>query len=154
MDLKPHTAHVGYTKSNGDHERTVDAEDRLALELTPDADEDDECFDLYKNADYLNLDKGRDFLNEDTTYDIVILHYIFARKDINDGLPPHLIHPLTKMSATSSQQNWHKRLISTQAQFIFAYGGGNEVTKYFLGNIPGYELCDTNHHSKTMYKKI
>jgi hypothetical protein len=65
LNLYPHTAHVGYTNSHDDHERTVDAEDRLALELTPNADEDtDESFDLYKNADYLNLDKGRDFLLE------------------------------------------------------------------------------------------
>lgn len=136
---EPHTAHVGYTETQADYLRVRDAENWLSL--------DEDNIDLYKKGDLLDLNTGRDFLTETLKYEVVILHYIYHREH-NSSLPAE------KQSTQHTTQAWRKRLVTANAQCIIAYGGGNEVTGYYMGAIDGYEYELVSHGLWTMEKSI
>ena len=90
--------------------------------------------------DIINLREGRDFLEEDRTYSIVILCYICNMVTPNSDLRKGRLPPSGKwcISHLSTPENWRSRLLSTQAKTIVARGDGSEVGYFYLGDLPGY----------------
>lgn len=89
------------------------------------------------SIDHIDLRNGRDFLQEDKKYDIVVLMFIFAFvQEIHWDLD-------TKTSLKHSKENWCKRLIDTGAKHIIAHGSdlgyGTEIDGEWLGELEGYK---------------
>jgi hypothetical protein len=120
-------AHVGYTETDDDYHRTVDAESYLNTLLEIDD------VDLFAGADYIALDDGRDFLAEDLQYDAVILHHLYQ----HPGQGHAGVHGT---SSLHTPQQWRERLAACGARFILAYGGSTEVSGGYLEDIPGYTM--------------
>lgn len=86
--------------------------------------------------DVINLSDGRDFLAENRSYDVVVLHSILSPK-IKMFKP----FPRLRVSHRHSIGNWKKRLASTRARYIavceheVATLSGKEI-----GEIPGYTV--------------
>jgi hypothetical protein len=123
-------AHVGTLHTETD--RTIDI---LVLDylvrnhpnyLTDDAVHDD-----------INLQWGRDFLLEDKTYDIVTIQFLYS--ECNE-IPSNNQNPYLRGSPIHSPENWRKRLIATNADFIFAFGDFTEVNSLYFGTLEGYGL--------------
>lgn len=143
-------AHVGYTESDDDFERLRDAENSVEFYA-----KSEEFLDFYEDADFIDLSNGRDFLTENGTYDIVILHRIWYGKDMS------IYNSIVGASPLQSRQKWVQRLIDTQASFIVVYGGtGTEIDETILGNIPGYRIVHSKIHGdvmnapKSIYQKL
>ena len=132
-------AHVGSTESDSDHERTMDAEYHLMQALGL------EEVDLFAKADFISLDEGRDFLAEDKTYDVVILHHVYQH-------PGHGNTGIHGTSTLHTAEAWRERLEKASADWIFAYGGSTEVSGGYLDTIPGYEMLSYDH-IKAVYEK-
>lgn len=94
--------------------------------------------------DFIDLNQGRDFLQEQQTYDIVILHHIYTDESQEDhGVEDYQRSPLHK------KENWVQRLQNTRAKYIFVFGSGKEtksVDSDYIGSIPGY-----HHNPKHSY---
>lgn len=84
--------------------------------------------------DYIELNEGRDFLHENYKYDIVILHHIY-NPIIRGSVRPGFFN----LSASHNRDNWVKRLMETEAKYIFTFGDLTEVSGQFLGKINGYD---------------
>lgn len=140
-----YTGHVGYTDSAEDAARYRWAEDFLT-ELENSTDDNDGV-DLVRQMDEINLYQNRDFLKESHTYDVIILHWIFNPRNMELTSVSVATDLSTRVSEKHSPQNWRKRLIATEAEYIFVFGSTTEVSHWFLGNIPGYDLIkDTGGH--------
>jgi len=99
--------------------------------------------------DLIDLNDGRDFLEEFKKYDIVILHLIYAPHDNSRDIG------LFNQSVLHSPDQWRRRLVDTLAEYIFAIGdnhGDTEVNARYLKEIDGYEK-DVEEWL-TVYKKI
>src|SRR5258708_7928951 len=122
-------AHVGWTKSYEDFERLeLFRQYTLSMGL-PD----------YTNLKpvFFDLSKGKDFLKDIDKYRAVVLHFVFRggfciNQDIQVPSSPLRISPM------SSWGEWRKRLTTTEADVIVAFGGVSEVNGSFLVDIPGY----------------
>jgi len=92
-----------------------------------------------KKFEAINLVDGRDFLQEDDTYDIVILHSI-----LSPMLPLNLgpfVEDECRVSIHHNGDAWKERLISTGAKYIVVCEGQPyTLSGYELGKIPGYKL--------------
>jgi hypothetical protein len=44
-----------------------------------------------------------------------------------------------RISPKHSQEEWRRRLMQTDARYIFAFGDDDEVSGRYLGKIPGYD---------------
>jgi len=92
---------------------------------------------LPRHDDFIDLNDGRDFLQEDKTYDIVILHFVYhARfgdrfRETSEGL--------FVQSPLHSINNWRGRLVRTGAKYIFADGAYSEISPETLSQLSGYE---------------
>jgi hypothetical protein len=82
--------------------------------------------------DYIDLSRGRDFLQENAQYDVVILHFIWGFTET-----PYK-HPALAVSKDHNIERWRQRLISTGAKFIFGFGGSSELACCTIHNIEGY----------------
>ncbi len=147
------TAHVGYTFSNSDYNRIVDAEYEL-MEL-----EGVEEMNLLEQVDYIDLSHSRDFLTENKQYDVVILHYLFNPGDV--PIPKHVAEtfPTTKTSPLQSPEAWRERLIATEAKYILVYGShSTEIRGWYIGDLPGYERDEQEptpfRMGRTLYTKL
>jgi len=90
--------------------------------------------------DYIDLNEGRDFLTEDKTYGIVILHYLYNppfKEEAKDA-------GFFAISPFHTKEKWQKRIISTDAKHVFAIGSFGEVGGEYLGILSGYSktTCD------------
>jgi len=135
-------AHVGSTESNEDDRFHTDMMTDWFIKNNP------EILDQRFENDYIDLNEGRDFLKENKKYDIVILHYIYA--------PSHFSGRTQGYFGTSSEhtpQNWARRLVGTDAKYIFTVGGITEVSGMYLGNLPGY-IREDPRDMFTVYRKM
>lgn len=101
-----------------------------------------ECF----QEDDIDLNFNRDFLKENIKYDIVILQHIYNGSGEDQ-------YGEFRKSDYHSRENWIKRLITTNARYIFAFGGWTEVGGVFLQDIPGYTWNDSGDSDITIYSK-
>ena len=90
--------------------------------------------------DYIDLNEGRDFLTENETYGIVILHYLYNppfKEEIKET-------GFFAISPFHTKEKWKERIVSTNAKHIFAIGSFGEVGGEYLGSLVGYSktTCD------------
>lgn len=103
------------------------------------------------DPDTINLTHGRDFLEEDKTYDLVILHSIFHASVL--GVARGKVKRWLWLSDRHSVKNWKKRLERTKAQYIsVCEGQPHSLSGWHLGEIPGYEILERDE-KVTLYKK-
>lgn len=102
------------------------------LEIDPDFAAQKKAFDA------INLAEGRDFLLEDETYDIVIVHSVLStgmRRDIR--IPGHERELL--VSEEHDIKNWKRRLVESGARYIIiAEGQPYTLSGFEIGDLPGY----------------
>jgi hypothetical protein len=98
---------------------------------------------LKREYDTIDLNRGRDFLTENETYDIVVMFMIFRYRaeELLDYEQRNLDNSM-RVSPLHSPENWRKRLLSTRAQIIYVtgYNDFSEISSDYLGKLPGYEL--------------
>ena len=89
-----------------------------------------------RDDDFIDLNNNRDFLSENESYDIVILHMIYSPSH-----PHHRMYDpgIFTVSTQHSPKNWRRRLISTGAKYIFTFGEDDEVSSTYLGSLSGYD---------------
>lgn len=85
--------------------------------------------------DYINLDQGRDFLEENQSYDVVILHHIYNPDEQEEPKGGDF-----NVSSKHNENEWRNKLSHSGAMYIFVFGGLGEVAVEYLGNISGYKL--------------
>jgi len=108
-----------------------------------------DCYQILQSLkptsyDFIDLNRGRDFLKESKRYDIVVLIYIFIGidKDEIENEPMYFFNdPLTKVSDLHSQENWRQRLLDTEAReiLIFGYNPYSEISGDYIGELDSYE---------------
>jgi hypothetical protein len=86
----------------------------------------------HAHFDRINLNDGRDFLQESRPYDVVLLCWVTAG-DTHKGDQGHY-----NVSKDHTPAGWKSRLVASRAKYIFASGAGTEVAHEFLGNLDGY----------------
>lgn len=93
---------------------------------------------------FIDLHKGKDFLTDRGRYDVVALHYLFGPPDDRLDAVAHLREQMGGndflISRRHSRDNWRNRLLQTGAEVIVAFGGGTEVSRAYLGDLPGYDV--------------
>jgi hypothetical protein len=144
-------AHVGWTGSNADKQRTAIAAQvlvdrrpppaRYARRLARTALRSGVKFDLSYQGDPDDR-YGSDFLIDQRAFALVILHRVFVGWDDNDDRTA--AGPLANLQLFASSPNhspkaWRRRLQDSQAQLILAFGGSDCVAASFLESLPGYE---------------
>lgn len=95
--------------------------------------------------DIVNLEYGRDFLTEVWTYDIVLVHSVYAFG--SPGAPSK--YDLCKTSTFHTPERWRQRLAATKAEYILVA----EMTQmcmsgYFIGELEGYKMLEQVRSSK------
>jgi len=95
---------------------------------------DPKCLSKSLSHDYIDLNEGRDFLIEDQTYHIVILHYLY-----NPPIKEETVKTgFFAISPFHTKDKWKERIISTNAKHVFAIGSIGEVSGSYLGTLSGY----------------
>lgn len=102
--------------------------------------------DIVFKEDNIDLNVNRDFLKEANVYDLVILHDIYNQFEFRG-------QGIFSMSDGHNVANWLKRLVSTNADYIFVFGSWGEVGGWWLGNIPGYKKYEGKSEYQTVYRK-
>lgn len=128
MKTKHRIAHVGHTGTDDDMRRIL----KVLMWMAK-----NNCEPKGKTQfDAIDLNKGRDFLREDLTYEVVVLHFVFRGSNYPCpfGEPQEL-----NVSPTTSWSRWRTRLVDTQAKYIFAFGGEGEVSGGYLCTLDGYQ---------------
>jgi hypothetical protein len=102
------------------------------------------------DGDVINLNNrpSRDFLEEDWTYDIVVLLWLFDP----EGLWPRPTRGVYNYSTRHKRLNWVKRLYRSGAKYIFAFGEQGIVSGLFLGQLPGYTKVYFEDYRLTVYR--
>jgi hypothetical protein len=90
-----------------------------------------------RTDDFIDLNDGRDFLQERHEYEMVILHHVYSPHKLKHPRNPLGQSPF-RYSRYHSKEEWVSRLIGTGAAFIFAFGNYDEVCGDYLGELPGY----------------
>jgi hypothetical protein len=124
---------------------------RILLSLTWAETNREKEFTMCHESDFINLNQGRDFLEEHTQYDVVILHHLF-RGGFGVG-PTHVDQPQLMYSRHSSWVTWRRRLVDTNAELIFVFGGFAEIGGTFIVNLDGYEAIEASHDF-WVFKKV
>lgn len=83
-----------------------------------------------------DLTQGKDFLLDKGRYDIVALHYLFGPPPNYSLLPGNEF----LVSPHQNKENWRKRLLETGAEVIVTFGSFTEVSYFYLGDLPGYDV--------------
>jgi len=131
--------HVGYTQSLDDMERVMQVSHWCR----------ENAIKYPKKPVFLDLNKRQDFLKMKDTYDMVVLHFIcrwekqYAEQAIKqlrkmDGV--NVVRPHTLMvSPLANWGNWRNRLMGTNAENIFLFGGMGEVGGTYIATLDGYK---------------
>ena len=109
---------------------------------------DSSCLSESFVHDYIDLNEGRDFLTEDETYGIVILHYLYnppIKEEIKET-------GFFAISPFHTKERWQKRIVSTNAKHVFAIGSFGEVGGEYLGALDGYSKT-VHDEMITIYSK-
>lgn len=140
-------AHVGAFrgKSSEDGARSVETICRILQH------DRDFIYGTKADHDTINLIYGRDFLKENRTYDLVILHSIFHTAQ------PKLVrgkdYKQLSLSPKHSVLNWARRLIRARAIYIsVCEGQPHSLSGWNLGDLPGYRILERDA-KVTLYKK-
>lgn len=106
------------------------------------------------NIDYIDLNRGRDFLEESGTYDLVALLNVF-NPDEEDEDDYSTQRGDYRLSTSHSSEEWVRRLASTGAGYIFVFGSqsGFSISGDYLGSIPGYQIHIEQRGFLTVYYK-
>lgn len=129
-------AQVGMNKrrTNGDLTRWMMAVDWLLK---------NGLLDGHIEHDVVNLRYGRDYLAENTTHDIVVLHNIFDGKDHGGVARHNMTRSAWEAIRTSPRQSteaWRERLAASGAKVVFVFEMTVQcVNGWQLGDIDGYE---------------
>lgn len=92
-----------------------------------------------KKFEAINLVDGRDFLQEDDTYDMVIVHSVLSPSLGRVTIPGS--EDELMVSDDHTVEAWKERLISTGAKYIVVCEGQPyTLSGYELGDLPGYNL--------------
>lgn len=86
--------------------------------------------------DFVDLNDGRDFLEESQIYDIVILHMVYS--PYNQTFARNAPGSPYRISRLHTPNNWKRRLMATNAKYIFTFGDGEEVHGRYLGELREY----------------
>ena len=135
-------ANVGFVEESDDTH--LYAAENWLTENDPDF-VDGKSFDL----DIIDLNKGRDFLEESSNYDIIMVHNIINPDRIDNYVGKSGFFNVSKHH---SVENWTNRLSSSGAKYIFLFGSFSEISRSYIGNIPGYTLSN-DHWFMHVYKK-
>lgn len=92
--------------------------------------------EMPKISDFVEIRKGRDFLKEYKTYDVIVLHFLFR----GGFCVPTMKRSQLATSELASWGEWRRRLVASQAKFIFCYGGGSEVSGTYIVDLNGYKV--------------
>jgi len=88
-----------------------------------------------REDDFIDLGDGRDFLEENNKYDIVILHMVYDPPKGTRNSPKGSIYHISKHH---NRDRWRASLTSTGAKYIFAFGDYSEISGRYLGKLLGY----------------
>ena len=99
--------------------------------------------------DHISLHKGRDFLKEGKQYDIVLLLSIYNPSTPEENRPGSTF----ERSDIHKEEEWKRALVESGADYIFAFGDYQEVSGFFLGDIPSYAKSDFQGGWLTVYSK-
>ena len=99
--------------------------------------------------DHISLHKGRDFLKEGKQYDIVLLLSIYNPSTPEENRPGSTF----ERSDIHNEEEWKRALVESGADYIFAFGDYQEVSGFFLGDIPSYAKSDFQGGWLTVYSK-
>jgi hypothetical protein len=158
-------AHVGASQNqdNPEHGIWADEDAHRNYEVYSWLEQNDpEMAEPYKNGDhdFIDLNDERDFLRENKPYNVIILHFLWSppvpRGEDYDTFIPKSGYGYTRLSPYHNRKNWITRLAGTGAKYIFAWGGGDEVSGEYLREIPGYDGPNWTDKSwgPSIYKKI
>lgn len=146
LENKTRVAHVGASIDPNNPEREIWGENDqwhidTVMRWLIDRDEHECLYYDRRVDDFVDLNDGRDFLEENKRYDIVILHMVYSPDDpIHNS---YRFHPQSqspfRTSRLHTREAWRRRLASTGAKYIFTFGDYDEVSGFYLGAIPGYE---------------
>lgn len=125
--------HVGFTGTGNDHWRISKVMDwlRLAAIKYPD------------KSLFMDLTEGEDFLIDTGTYDMVVLHFISREEKCHQRRRGRIPKELT-VSEHASWYNWCRRLIATEAGYLFLFGGFGEVSWSYVAGLGGYKCVYNN----------
>ena len=137
-------AHVGWTGSIGDRVR-MDRVTQWSAAHAHATRSVDVKYDL-TYAGPSDPRFGADFLTDERSYDVVILHHLFAGWGSEEPhtRPAVAEHFCFGMSPRQSPAAWRARLRASGARRIFAFGTGTEVAADYLGSIRGYRRTRTS----------
>lgn len=98
--------------------------------------------------DLVNLLYGRDFLVEQETYDIVLVHSVFhtnhppsLQATINDAVRVGPAQAIVPISPKHSLDAWRGRLVGTQAGHLLVFESQTlSLSAWNLGDLQGYAL--------------
>jgi hypothetical protein len=131
---------VGWSGSNADKQHIESIAKWMNDRYPEEAFSIQRTFDTKFNLVYAGKptdEYGCDFLADTRTFDIVVLHHIFA--GWGDGPRPEIAdHWFFALSPQHSPEQWQSRLLATTARRIFAFGSTTEVANQYLLEIPGY----------------
>ena len=97
--------------------------------------------------DHINLTDGRDFLKENKQYDLVVVQHVYNPDFPNDNRQGQF-----QVSDIHNADNWIRRLVSTNADYIFVFGDWSEVGGWMLGNLSGYRTIKDENGYQTVYR--
>jgi hypothetical protein len=142
-------AQVGWTGSHQDRDRLFSVMawmvDNRRDGLKSKAKMADTKFDLIYEGEPTD-EYGRDFLLDDRSFDVVILHWLFIGWDemeLPAERPTIAEHWAFSTSERHNPKAWRERLARCGAERIFIFGGSTEVHGSWIGSIPGY----TRHYA-------
>lgn len=105
-----------------------------------------------KKFEAINLADGRDFLQEDDTYDMVIVHSVLSPGVGRVSVPGS--EEEVMVSDEHTAEAWRERLVETGAKYIVVCEGQPyTLSGYELGNLPGYRLLKSDQWVAVYRKK-
>lgn len=120
--------HVGHTRTTDDMERICKVFDWLHQKGIDSKDIEPK---------FIDLNKGQDFLARTDRWTMVVLHFICREEKCHQERRGKQSPTLT-ISPLANWVNWRKRLVSTNADYIFLFGGRGEVGYSYICSLDGY----------------
>lgn len=107
-----------------------------------------------KNLDVINLEYGRDFLNERRRYSTVIVHSVFhSNRSTFKPIPQHERRGSVNQSPRHSIEAWRRRLAGTCAETIVVWElVPCTLNGWQLNELNGYRIAHRDHRV-TVYKR-
>lgn len=139
-------AHVGYVGSSYDQDMQREAFDFLVKR----GFEHSDMIGAGQEDDFIDLHKGRDFLQEDKGYDLVILYHLFCPSDAQLDTQKQITAKnvgdagFFAVSQRHCRDAWKRRLETCYAEAIICFGqtwergSPSEIRGEYLGDLRNY----------------